>query len=388
MSRAKLPRGFSLVELMVGLVITMLACVAMFQIFEVSERNKRTTTGASDAQTNGALGLFVMEREIRMAGFNMMSGALYDCNPDTTYAYYSEDGGTTTVDLSGITQPVRIVDGGTGSDSIIIAMSANDTPANALVSRTELQQTMPQSSSEFKVSSVFGCEENGLVLMVQPCTAGTTPAGSCTLMEITGTNASSLHIQHNPASNDPSWNPKIPYQNANHWPAFQVTSSCKAYGICMPAPENLGFAQFSIINYELVSRRVGGDGVVVPGTATDTLAPQIMAMQAVYGVTDIGATSGTLTWKSATTTNGDGKDWTGVLSKEQVQSVKAVRIAIVARSGEYEKPTGSTCDATASAPTYSWGTFSTTGWPSDWQCYRYKVYETVVPLINVIWADV
>ena len=43
-------QGFSLVELMVGLVVGMIGVVIMMQIFSVSEGYKRTTTGGDDAQ--------------------------------------------------------------------------------------------------------------------------------------------------------------------------------------------------------------------------------------------------------------------------------------------------------------------------------------------------
>jgi len=39
-------RGFGLVEIMVGLVIGMITSLIVFQVFEVTERQKRTTTGA------------------------------------------------------------------------------------------------------------------------------------------------------------------------------------------------------------------------------------------------------------------------------------------------------------------------------------------------------
>jgi type IV pilus assembly protein PilW len=83
-------RGFSLIELMVGLVIGMIGVVIMMQIFSVSEGYKRTTTGGDDAQNNGAIGLYGLQRDVRMAGFasnsftdNAASSAAYSligCN--------------------------------------------------------------------------------------------------------------------------------------------------------------------------------------------------------------------------------------------------------------------------------------------------------------------
>ena len=45
--------GFTIVELMVGMLIGLISIVVMFQIFAVSEGQRRTTSGAGDAQQNG-----------------------------------------------------------------------------------------------------------------------------------------------------------------------------------------------------------------------------------------------------------------------------------------------------------------------------------------------
>jgi Tfp pilus assembly protein PilW len=70
--------GFSLVEAMVGIVISLLATVIIFQVFEVSEKIKRSSTGGGDAQQNGAAGLFYLERALREAGYGLNAG---DANP-------------------------------------------------------------------------------------------------------------------------------------------------------------------------------------------------------------------------------------------------------------------------------------------------------------------
>jgi type IV pilus assembly protein PilW len=66
-----------------------------------------------------------------------------------------------------------------------------------------------------------------------------------------------------------------------------------------------------------------------------------------------------------------------------------VRVALLARSQNFEKPSvaGGPCDATtaANAPTWANGLLPMNvpgGLPS---CYKYRVFETVVPLRNLIW---
>jgi type IV pilus assembly protein PilW len=69
----------------------------------------------------------------------------------------------------------------------------------------------------------------------------------------------------------------------------------------------------------------------------------------------------------------------------------AVRLAVVARSAEYEKDI-----VTGNAPTWAVPMLNsdsgTSPLPlklsqlgSDWNHYRYKVYDTVVPLRNAMW---
>ena len=71
--------GFSLVELMVGMVIALLGIIIIFQMFSVSENNKSTNTSGADAQQNGALALYLLEREIMMAGYGIMRTASLGC---------------------------------------------------------------------------------------------------------------------------------------------------------------------------------------------------------------------------------------------------------------------------------------------------------------------
>lgn len=71
--RNKAHAGFSLVDVMVGMVIALLGVIIMFQVFSVSEGIKRTTTSGGDALQNGASALFALERSIKQAGYGIFS---------------------------------------------------------------------------------------------------------------------------------------------------------------------------------------------------------------------------------------------------------------------------------------------------------------------------
>src|ERR1035437_1308770 len=71
--RIKANAGFSLVDVMVGMVIALLGIIIIFQVFSVSEGIKRTTTSGGDALQNGASALFALERSLKEAGYGIFS---------------------------------------------------------------------------------------------------------------------------------------------------------------------------------------------------------------------------------------------------------------------------------------------------------------------------
>ena len=77
--RPRRPSGFSLVELMVGIVVAMAAVIVVMQVFKVSEGQRRNTTGGDDAATTGAIALSLMQRDLRQAGQGFTTAQLLDC---------------------------------------------------------------------------------------------------------------------------------------------------------------------------------------------------------------------------------------------------------------------------------------------------------------------
>jgi type IV pilus assembly protein PilW len=72
------------------------------------------------------------------------------------------------------------------------------------------------------------------------------------------------------------------------------------------------------------------------------------------------------------------------------QQVIAIRIGVLARSPNYVKPepAGANCDATTSQPTWAGGSFAAKNFAtvtSQDRCYKYRVFETIIPLRNMIW---
>jgi len=71
--------GFSLVELMVGIVVAMAAVVVVMQVFKVTEGQRRNTTGGDDAATTGAIAVSLLQRDLRQAGQGFLNPQMLDC---------------------------------------------------------------------------------------------------------------------------------------------------------------------------------------------------------------------------------------------------------------------------------------------------------------------
>jgi type IV pilus assembly protein PilW len=364
-------KGFSLIEIMVALALGMLATIVIMQVFQLSEGRKRTTTSGSDAQTNGALAIYTIERDVKMAGFGLDTSSYSSCTSAFTYCDGTAacGGSGTAGPLSSFTfASIKIADGGTGPDTITSQFFANpNTDTFRFPANTTISNTMPQSSSELDVSSVSGCAIGGMVIVSQ--------GNQCTLMEITQVQGTALKIQHNPGSSGP-YNPPASYQNANGWPAYTQGATVACFGAASNAPVFQKSYYINTTSHLLLL----DDNTVTPAVTSRVVASEIIDMQAEYGVAPSGSQTvsswvpATGTWANPTVT-----DW---------KRIKAVRIALVARSSQYEKPVSGACTTTTSTTGWSsWATFDTSNYPADWKCYRYKAYETVVPLRNILWGN-
>lgn len=371
--------GFGLVEIMIGVVISIIASVVMFQTYSVSERQKRTTTGAADAQGNGAIALVMLERDTKMAGWGQnVDGDFVD---ECTTIYTYKDGAPAPELVTGLFASVVVTDGGTaGPDSITIQYygdpSQQQIPVN--VGPTTIREDMPQSSSELKVTNTNFChvdtdgdgvwnpaKDQPLALISQN--------GRCTLMQVTMVSDAALHLQHNPGGTAP-YNPPIPYQNTNGWPAYRKGAKIHCFG----AP-TLYQRTYRIDANQLVLDERNNAGVLT----TFQVSPDIIDMQIQYGIANLATSQKVDQWVSATGT------W-ATPSVADRKRIRAVRVALVARSATYEKPdeTG-TCTATTTAMATSWSnwaSFNSGIYQSDWRCYRYKAFEATIPLRNIVWA--
>lgn len=357
--------GFSLIELMVGIVIALVASLAIVQVLSTYEDQKRSTTAGSEAQENGLIALAQLEQDIHNAGAGIADPAVFDCT--TIYTYRDSVSGPIP-DFS--LAPISVTNGttATASDAIIIRTGAS------LVSGipTTLAGTMPPSSSEFIVKNP-GVFVDGDLDMVMS-------GGNCTLQNVTQVQTAAGKIQHNPGNSGPN-NPPNSYMNANGWPGYATGSKVIPMG-------QITARKYSVNNNSL---ELETTNVASGATSTVVLAKDIVNIQAQYGIAPTGSQI-VNAW-----VNASGGTWAAPTAAN-IKRIKAIRLVIIARSGKKEgtNVTG-TCANNAGTNNGPCAWQDTAAAPAplidlssdaDWRKYRYKVYQTVIPLRNVIWANV
>ena len=139
---------------------------------------------------------------------------------------------------------------------------------------------------------------------------------------------------------------------------------------------NIGGAP-SVLTFSISNAQLMLQSFISGGGAT-AVADGIVQLQAQYG-RDTDGDGNVETWTSTMPVAATAQDWSRVL---------ALRIALVARSNLAERPDATTgvCNTTTVQPAWTGGTFVISTAP-HWMCYRYRVFETTVPLRNMIWLQ-
>lgn len=373
--------GLSLLEILVALAIGLIGIVIISQVFIVNENYKRSTTSAGGAQTNGALALFSVEREARMAGWGISWSSALGCSSirwyyDGAYSDPPQAGGTLP---ALIVAPVVITDGGAGPDTLTMMYGNN---VERMIPAT-LTKTMPQPSAELEVDNPQGfyAAPGDFVLVTQ--------GGTCSMMQVTLVQAAAGKLQHEPGVNA-RYNPP---GGVSLLPAY--TAGAQVFNLGQPTVNIYSIASGSL---RLASLFTAPSSNVAPNytPAPVNVVDGIVDLQAQYGK-DNGLDNGTVTQAVYAPNDGrvDSYDNVTPVNGTEWQQVLSIRLAVLARSEHYERPepAGSPCTATTNtnAPIWVGGNFPALGDLSNTanpaRCYSYRVFETVVPLRNMIWRQ-
>jgi type IV pilus assembly protein PilW len=375
--------GFSLIELMVGIGIAMLGMLVMMQVSVVFEGRKRTTTSASDAQTTGMSALFAIERDVRGAGYGVSREGALGCLVRRSF----QDTSPTNMALT----PVTIVDGASGLPDTITTLASSKKSWSVPI---RLTTDFPVSANNIFVTTTVGTAVGDLLVLFETGKA-------CTLVEVTALSDEKTQVSH--VTTGSKWNPTSP---STVFPVGGYTPEAIAINM-----GTLSDHTYRLAGNQLVLDVYGSGSNVV---STQVVASDIINLQAQYGFdTRSGARTDARVDKwSSVMLDADGNGTVG--NAGDLARMVAVRIALVARSAQMERRNAAgVCDITidsattnpvraANNPTWMAGNIATgvlettaidVSKNSDgtananWKCYRYKVFETVAPLRNLLWKE-
>ncbi len=339
-------RGFSLVELMVGLVIGMIAVVVVMQVFQMAEGSKRTTVGGDDAQTNGAIVLATLQREIRQAGYGASAFALVGCNvalpaPATwTLAAMAP----VTINHAGIPA------GDANTDTLVVVYGSS--PDSSEGDRVITQP--PATPTVYTVTTPITFSIGDQVIAVpaivprpNPCDLRMEAAVNVTQTPPNVTVNTGLAGMTNGT-----------LFNMGQQPRVRVSA---IRGGALPVCD-------FIVNDCSQAGSTGNPVVWVP------IGDNIVSLRAEYG-RDTSAPMDTVL---------DTYDRDAPIGACGWTRVRAVRLALVSRNALLDKGIVSVAApvwaGAASAPIDLSGN-------ADWQRYRYKTFETTIPLRNMAWQE-
>ncbi|MFH0132708.1 PilW family protein [Variovorax sp. VaC1] len=366
-------RGFGLVEILVGMAVGLVVTLIIYQVMSTFEGVKRSTTTGADTQQNGIFSLSTIERDLRAAGWGIPTADIMPC---TTYFTYISDGTLNGPVPNFPGAPVQITDGGTAagaSDSITMlwGSSVRANVRNALLQNVTANPTGTAASNLQPTTSVALSTVDGFVSL-------TDDIGNCALTRITASVANpaspgTVILSHDPGTGTatkPVYNPPANYMTAKGWPASYSTNP-RIFDLGSLMQRSYYVAAGSLMSQDYFS-----------STTQAQIANNVVGFKAQYGISDAGSQV-VNSWVSAT------GSWAApaVLDRKRI---KAVRISVVVRSPLKERPPlgASACVITTTAPE-SWPGGPTIDLSNDpdWRCYRYRSFETVVPLRNVLWAN-
>ena len=363
-SRSLRQAGFTLMELMVGMTIGMIATIVIVQVMNVFEAQKRTTTGTADAQTNGGIALYMIARELQQAGYPMFPGSdtALSC---TTITYGGS--GITSISPINITEVAAVAGVSPATDSITIRYGSTSTTGTNAGATPGVQTAITTlTGSAATVGSNLGCQYSATMSNTDATMINTGATCAMSTVSAAPSAAGVVPITVTLANTTGA----VPNANlACLGPWNEVTYSVNA----------------ATGNLERTTRINGISTAAVPSVVG------IVNIQAQYGISATANSNAVTSWVDAS-----GATWTAPTVANR-NRIKAIRIAVVARNAKVEQSAVTTaCSSTSAANPTGLCTWDGSAFAApaldlspgntNWAKYRYRVFETIVPLRNVIWS--
>lgn len=450
--------GFSLIEILVGMTIGLVVILVIMQTMSLFETQRKTSSSASDMQSNGLLSLFSLEQDVRMAGYGLIVnyGGRGDLPCVKINGYGTAPGvfnaTPISINTSGVLDSITITrmdaDAGgltTGGAAARVSDVLGIPTKAALLAAAGVRLNV--APGVFAVSNVLhttgrytagAVNTTGFTYVAASSPADTVLISSapgvaapldCSLVRVLASSPGSAYVPEVLNTGSPVFpvdalgntsavgfngvkvvgsfvlpmSPVTPAQPASSVLSFEAVNNAGLDTTIAPTFPAGGYPTGSLLHnlgvnptFTRTIFAVNALGQFTKQTnnlPAEIIADNIVAMQAQYGTAAVGSSTINC-WVNPTAANTNtcaaaaATDWTPAglqANKATMRRIKAIRVAIVARNNLREKASQGACTTTQNAP-ISWlngPVIDLTANP-EWQCYRYKVYQTIVPLHNMI----
>lgn len=356
----KCQSGFTLVELMIGITLSLISSIAIFTTLGSFETQRKIASGGSEMQQNGLIALYTIEQDVRVAGAGLIDNSTtpgkLPCVKIKAYNPLSEFNAS----------PVLISDGSAGTDILSVARFISDSGGLSVGGGVgKITSSFSSSPSSIDLDSTKAIKSGDFIVVAQD-------GLDCALMKVSSV-SSSTNINTVSAGNYSgvvSSDSSFPSFSAGLASIYNLGGAGSSSMLGPSAASFMGIHYQVDANYDLIRSEDNG-------VTWDSVASGIVAVAAQYGVATAGGKSVSC-WSNATGNDCSGSNWASP-SITDIKRVKAIRVAVVARSGVRMQ------SCAAQPISWSGGVIDLSANP-QWNCYRYKVYETVIPLRNVIFG--
>ncbi len=373
------PRGFSLIELMVAMVIGTLVVLAISMVMSTTEGQKRTLTSTNDIDQSGAYAGYYLDKLVRSAGsgFYQASSSL-GCNILATYqgaqilpapAFGASSPFQNVTQTTFQLTPALVLPGegatGTNSDVLVVMEATNGNsaipaPFNGVPTATSLN-----------LFNTVGIAANDILLVDDPTTSA-----DCLIDEVSSSFAQSPGSGFLPLGGD--------WHTGNTF-AAQPLDGMTVDGL---AADLGNYLQGTQPLFELIG--VGSDDTLYaedllnPDAGAVAIANGVFEMHILYGIAGVG---GAISWESPADYAGytvASPTVAGLANPAKIPTIKALRIGLILRTQLQEK------DAVTPGPIVLFSDLAadnlevTRALTGTEQNYRYRTLDFTIPLQNAL----
>lgn len=345
MAASRRNRGFSLIELMVGVAIGLVLTLAIFQVLIASEGRKRSLTGVNDVSQSGAYSVYVLDRILRSAGTGFAQGLdrVGGCRISARLPVAT---GETLPRAAAFPAPFTAIPQGQRLAPVVVFPGASDTGSDVLMVMSGasgygevLSDVQPSSigAADLRLTNTIGYRGGDLVMIVSN--------GECLLSQVS---AAKTPCAGQAAAVTPTTvcGPLLPLAG----PYFTTTgthtslaalngSGSQAWTFTIGNPGSGNPPEFTLLGVGANSTLFRHDLLLGnEQNVSEPMAEGVRVLRAVYGIDtnndgilDAWQSPGDVGWDGATLMNGS------AVSNQRLRQIVAVRVGLVLRSALVEK---------------------------------------------------